>query len=64
MKSPIDLDVKAIERYLSSEGGGRYEITARHDGLIVIEFFNKHGSLFDVTELSDWLKDAESEDCA
>lgn len=51
----MTLDRKGIENYLQTEGGGRYELVIRpSDGLIVVNFYNRHGSLFDVVDATDF----------
>ena len=52
----MKLNLAEIEKYLNSEGGGRWELDHRpSDGLVLIVFYNRHGSMFDVVEASDWV---------
>jgi hypothetical protein len=48
----MKLDTAKLAEYAS-----RYEILVNHDGTVVIDFYDKHGSLFDEVPLEEFLLD-------
>ena len=48
------LNLKALDNYVASEGGGRWELSHNAYGVVFIRFINKHGSVFDVQNAADF----------
>lgn len=55
-KKEWQLDRAALDAYVKSEGGGRWEIAVAASGIVRIDFINKHGSLFDCVSASEYYK--------